>query len=226
MCSTFHSFAYGLIRRYSPPELYAGPLRLLSAPEQDVVLRELLDRRTRSRCRWPDVAAPGGSAPAASPTRCTRCSAGPGRRASTADALRALGRGARPAGVRRRRAVPRAVPPRTSTQQSATDYADLIRRAVIEAAAPPRRAARAVPARVRRRVPGHRPGPGARCSGSSPATARDLTVVGDPHQSIYAFRGAEVRGILDFPDEFPRRDGRAGRRASRCGRRAGSARAC
>src|SRR5690606_28726298 len=36
---------------------------------------------------------------------------------------------------------------------------------------------------------------------------RDLTVVGDPHQSIYAFRGAEVRGILDFPAEFPRADG-------------------
>jgi superfamily I DNA/RNA helicase/RecB family exonuclease len=36
---------------------------------------------------------------------------------------------------------------------------------------------------------------------------RDLVVAGDPHQSIYAFRGAEVRGILEFPREFPRRSG-------------------
>ena len=42
LSSTFHSFAYGLIRRYAPAELYDAPLRLLSAPEQDVVLRELL----------------------------------------------------------------------------------------------------------------------------------------------------------------------------------------
>src|SRR6476646_5598688 len=30
-CSTFHSFAYGLIRAYAPAELYEAPLRLLSA---------------------------------------------------------------------------------------------------------------------------------------------------------------------------------------------------
>jgi len=36
---------------------------------------------------------------------------------------------------------------------------------------------------------------------------RDVIVVGDPDQSIYAFRGAEARGILDFPDVFRTRDG-------------------
>ena len=31
---------------------------------------------------------------------------------------------------------------------------------------------------------------------------RDVIAFGDPDQSIYAFRGAEARGILDFPDRF------------------------
>ena len=53
LSSTFHSFAYGLVRRYSPPELYAAPLRLLSAPEQDVVLQELLTDAPESVV-WPD----------------------------------------------------------------------------------------------------------------------------------------------------------------------------
>ena len=32
--------------------------------------------------------------------------------------------------------------------------------------------------------------------------ARDVVVVGDPYQSIYGFRGADVRGIVDFPHAF------------------------
>src|SRR4051812_34072960 len=52
LSSTFHSFAYGLVRRYSPADLYAAPLRLLSAPEQDVILQELL-AGNRGTALWP-----------------------------------------------------------------------------------------------------------------------------------------------------------------------------
>ena len=53
---------------------------------------------------------------------------------------------------------------------------------------------------------------------------RDLLVVGDPDQSIYAFRGADVTGLLRFPDAFPRRDGRPAEvRALRSTRRFGPA---
>ena len=49
--------------------------------------------------------------------------------------------------------------------RGAVDYADLIRRATIEATAAPRRAARRVRARLRRRVPGHRLRPGRAAAG-------------------------------------------------------------
>src|SRR5512139_3555125 len=53
LSSTFHSFAYGLVRRYSPAEVYAAPLRLLTAPEQDVILQRLLTDAPES-VRWPE----------------------------------------------------------------------------------------------------------------------------------------------------------------------------
>lgn len=46
---------------------------------------------------------------------------------------------------------------------------------------------------------------GATAAPGSPG--RTLVAFGDPDQSIYAFRGADVGGILDFPETFRRGDG-------------------
>jgi superfamily I DNA/RNA helicase/RecB family exonuclease len=212
MCSTFHSFAYGLIRKYSPPELYTGPLRLLSAPEQDVVLRELLADNPEA-VRWPD------SLQRASQTRGFAHEVG-------AVLARAREKGLDPAALRvlgTDHDLPEFVAAgwfleqylQNLDAQGATDYADLIRRAVIEATDHQ--------AELRARFehvfvdeyqdtdPGQ-----VRLLQALAGDGADLTVVGDPHQSIYAFRGAEVRGILDFPDQFRQRDGRPGEVLALC----------
>ena len=167
--STFHSFAYGLIRRYAPAELYVGPLRLLSAPEQDVVLRELLQdhpesvtlaRRAPARARHPRVRArgPRGAVP--------RPGEGPRRRASSSG-------WARPTGCRSswRPALFLEQYLDDPRRPGAVDYADLIRRATIEATVH-RDELRAAATRTSSSTSTRTPTPArSRCCARSPATA-------------------------------------------------------
>lgn len=44
------------------------------------------------------------------------------------------------------------------------------------------------------------------------ADHRNLTVTGDPYQSIYSFRGAELRNVSEFPERFRDANGRPARR--------------
>ena len=203
LSSTFHSFAYGLVRRYAPAELYAAPLRLLSAPEQDVVLQELLTDAPES-IRWPD------------PLRAAVGTRGFAREVHMV-LSRARERGLDPEQLERlgeQEGLPEYVAAgRFMAQyltilgdQSAIDYSDLIARAVIEAERH-RDELRARFTHVFVDEYQDTDPSQVRLLQSIAGDGRNLTVVGDPDQSIYGFRGAEVRGILDFPRTFLREDG-------------------
>ncbi|MFD4150566.1 ATP-dependent helicase, partial [Streptomyces goshikiensis] len=212
--TTFHSFCYGLVRAHQDTDLFADPLRLLSGPEQDVTVRTLLEGQRRLRSiRWPD------DLRAALTTR------------GFADEVRAVLARARELGL-----GPRALSDfaarlgRPDWQAAAAflseyldvldlqgtlDYAELLHRAVLLAERTPSLAAAydviyvdefqdtdASQLRLLRALTG----PGG-----------TLVAFGDPDQSIYAFRGADINNTLDFEGAFPGARVRAltvGRRSS------------
>jgi superfamily I DNA/RNA helicase/RecB family exonuclease len=203
---TFHAFCYALVREQQPPDLYAEPLRLLSGPEQDVALRDLLRGSLELGRAWPPTLR------AALTTR------------GLAEEVRGLLSRAREVGLDPDQLG--ALAAREGREdwaalagffgeyldvldaQGAVDYAELVHRAVLLAERPDvgellRARYRAVfvdeyqdtdPAQER-------------LLQALAGNGRDLVVVGDPDQAIYAFRGAEVSGLLDFPARFPSRTG-------------------
>ncbi|CUR57390.1 DNA/RNA helicase, superfamily I [metagenome] len=201
--STFHSFAYGLIRAYSPVDLYEAPLRLLSAPEQDVVLQELLSDAPES------VTWPAG----------LRGAVGTRGFASEVQAVLSRARekgydGAELTRLGRDHDLPEYAAAGlfldqyldVLDNQGAVDYADLIRRAVIDAETHRDELRARFQHVFVDEYQDTDPGQVALLRAIA-GDGRNLTVVGDPHQSIYAFRGADVSGLLDFPREFPCVDG-------------------
>jgi superfamily I DNA/RNA helicase/RecB family exonuclease len=207
MSSTFHSFCYGVVRRYQPAELYAAPLRLLSAPEQDVMLRELLSARDAQAVSWP---------PSLAPALRTRGFA----REVGAVLAHARSLGLDPhdlaaAGSMAKRPEWAAAAAFMSQyldvldSSSALDYAELVHRAVLLCSTDAVRHElhsqfRAVFVDEYQDTDASQ----VRLLQALAGGGRDLVAVGDPDQSIYAFRGADVRGILDFPDSFRSAEGR------------------
>ncbi|MGW3354092.1 UvrD-helicase domain-containing protein [Streptomyces bungoensis] len=227
--TTFHSYCYALVRAHQDSSLFANPLRLLSGPEQDVAVRELLagqpelQRLGLRHVRWPDelraCLTTRGFADEvrAVLARSRELGLGP-------DALDAF---ARRIGRPDWKAAAAFLAEYLDVLdlQGVIDYAELVHRAVLLAHRPEvaaRLAARydAVyvdeyqdtdPAQVR-------------LLHALAGGGRTLVALGDPDQSIYTFRGADVNGILDFPSAFPRADGRAAPVAVlRTSRRSGAA---
>ncbi|QEU78906.1 ATP-dependent helicase [Streptomyces subrutilus] len=214
--TTFHSFCYGLVRAHQDTDLFADPLRLLSGPEQDVMVRTLLEGQRRIRSiRWPD------DLRAALTTR------------GFADEVRAVLARARELGLgpaaldsfatRIGRPDWKAAAAFLSEyldvldMQGTLDYAELLHRAVLLAERTPALARAydvilvdeyqdtdASQLRLLRALSG---------------AGGTLIAFGDPDQSIYAFRGADINNVLDFEAAFPG----AAVRALTTGRRSGSA---
>ncbi|EGD40133.1 helicase, UvrD/Rep family [Nocardioidaceae bacterium Broad-1] len=202
--STFHSFAYGLVRRYAPAELYAAPLTLLSAPEADVVLQELLADNPES-VRWPErfrmaVGTRGFAREVQTVIARAR------ERGLDPDQLVALGR---EEGIEEFVAAGWFLEQYLDVlgAQSAIDYPDLIMRGVIEAE---RHAAELRAEFACVFVDEYQDTDPSQVAllQALAGDGRDLIVVGDPDQSIYGFRGADVNGILDFPSQFLTRERR------------------
>ncbi|HVU72269.1 MAG TPA: ATP-dependent DNA helicase [Mycobacteriales bacterium] len=205
---TFHAWCYAFLRQEQSPELFSEPLRLLSAPEQDVALRDMLrGSLDTGRPAWP------------ADLRTCLMTRG------LAEEVRALFARARAAGLEPSglgelaRHVGRddwaslallfADYLDVLDLQNAVDYAELVHRAANRAAEP------SVQARLRAQ---HKLVVVDEYQDTDPVQERllralagdggNLIVVGDPDQAIYAFRGAEVKGLLEFPRRFPRADGR------------------
>ncbi|MEV8391503.1 MULTISPECIES: ATP-dependent DNA helicase [unclassified Streptomyces] len=211
--TTFHSFCYALIRAHQEAELFTEPLRLLSGPEQDVAVRDLLagqldlERAGRGRVRWPDelraCLTTRGFADEvrAVLARSRELGLGP-------DALAAFARRTgRPDWSAAAAFLAEYLD--NLDMQGVLDYAELVHRAVLLAARPE------VGARLTERydavfVDEYQDTDPAqvRLLRALAGGGRTLVAFGDPDQSIYTFRGADVNGILDFPYAFPRRDGR------------------
>ncbi len=205
MSATFHSFGYSLVREWAPSGAYAAPLRLLSAPAQDAVIRTLL-RPAPEAVRWPEhlaeaVRTQGFARELQSLLARAR------ERGVDGPALEGLGRATgREEWVAAGRFLEQYLD--VLDAESSLDYADLISRAVALAQQPD------VQERLRRRyrwvlVDEYQDTDPSQVEllQALAGDGRNVVVVGDPDQSIYGFRGASVRGILDFPRAFPRRDG-------------------
>src|ERR1700722_19558737 len=205
---TFHSYAYALVRR---EVLLAGeqPPRLLSAPEQLLEIRRMLRGEVADGAgNWPDRLRP------ALPTRgfaeelrdvLMRAA----ERGLDGKALRRLGRAAKrddwvaAGGFLDRYAARFDLGP-----VPAYDYAEIVRiaEALLSRGATRARERAAYDAIFVDEYQDSDPAQESMLAALA-GDGRELIAVGDPDQSIYGFRGADVRALAGFPARFRAPDG-------------------
>ncbi len=200
--ATFHSFAYGLLAQTTASADRGELPRLMSGAEEDVRIRDLLVGGVESgRITWPDDLA--AALPTLGLANEVRAVLARARELdlSPTDLERIAREAKRPewAAVAELAREERDV----VVLENVMDYAELLRLAVVRAGWPEVQSAlhqryRAIyvdeyqdtdPLQVRllqRLV--------------APGAA--LVAVGDPDQAIYGFRGADVSGLLQFPEQF------------------------
>ncbi|MCZ3389381.1 MAG: ATP-dependent helicase [Actinomycetia bacterium] len=198
---TFHGFGFSLVGELLVPDDLGRSVRLLSGPEQEVVVRELLAHdREVGTVAWPE------SLDAALRTR------------GFTEQVRTFLASARSVGLEADD-IARFAEGRPDwaalaqfmveyldviDSRGLLDYSELVARAVAYAESPDGRAAlRArydlvVVDEYQDTDPAQE-----RLLQAIGGDGRDLVVVGDPDQAIYAFRGADVRGITQFAERFP-----------------------
>nr|WP_275588387.1 ATP-dependent DNA helicase [Microlunatus panaciterrae] len=202
MAMTFHAFCYALVRRFGEQDAYGSGVRLLTAPEQEFRVRETLEGGAEvGTTTWPE------SLQRAFPTRAFAAEV----RAVLAKArqlgmdpedLMAVGEAAeRPEWVSVGAFFDEYLDVLDAEQ--VLDYAELVHRCRILMTDP--EVVRTLRGEIDAVfVDEYQDTDPSQVSLLRAITGggRDVVVVGDPDQSIYAFRGAEARGILDFPDRF------------------------
>jgi superfamily I DNA/RNA helicase/RecB family exonuclease len=205
---TFHSYAYALVRREF---VLAGepPPRLLSAPEQLLEIRRMLRGEIADGGRnWPDERRPAlATRGFAEELRDVLMRAA--ERGLDGKAVRQLGRrSGRDDWVAAGAFLDRYSARFDLAPVPAYDYAEIVR---IAASLLTRQATRQ---RERDSYDAVFVDEYQDCDPAQEALlralagdGRDLVAVGDPDQSIYAFRGADVRVLTSFPDRFRGPDG-------------------